>query len=170
MTDNSWKVGDRAERLEDHPLVKAGEVHEVTEMFRGGYLGFRRPVGGEWNPSGWRKVTAADDRGDGNEGRQPVVTPKPDELAIAVESDLDAVFNHVGPEDEVWVHGMTPQEIGDLTALGWEDQVETLLQDANELDKERKPGTAARVRFAARFIGQALSVRRARLSARQEGK
>lgn len=53
---DGWRVGDFAERLEDHPLVKTGEVHEVIELFSGGYLGFRKPVGGEWNPRGWRKV------------------------------------------------------------------------------------------------------------------
>lgn len=57
-TPGPLMVGDYAVRLEDHPLVKAGEVHRVTEMFRGGYLGFARPVGGEWNPSGWRKCDA----------------------------------------------------------------------------------------------------------------
>lgn len=57
-TPGPLSVGDYAVRLEDHPLVKAGEVHRVTEMFRGGYLGFARPVGGEWNPSGWRKCDA----------------------------------------------------------------------------------------------------------------
>lgn len=54
-----FRVGDYAERLENHPLVKAGEVHQVTELFRGGYLGFARPLGGEWNPRGWRKVEEA---------------------------------------------------------------------------------------------------------------
>lgn len=57
-TPGPLMVGDYAVRLEDHPLVKSGEVHRVTEMFRGGYLGFARPVGGEWNPSGWRKCDA----------------------------------------------------------------------------------------------------------------
>lgn len=57
-TPGPLMVGDYAVRLEDHPLVKAGDVHRVTEMFRGGYLGFARPVGGEWNPSGWRKCDA----------------------------------------------------------------------------------------------------------------
>lgn len=57
-TPGPLMVGDYAVRLEDHPLVKSGEVHRVTEMFRGGYLGFTRPVGGEWNPSGWRKCDA----------------------------------------------------------------------------------------------------------------
>lgn len=53
-----FSVCDYAVRLEDHPLVKAGEVHQVVEMFRGGYLGFAKPVGGEWNPKGWRKCDA----------------------------------------------------------------------------------------------------------------
>ena len=44
----TFSVGDYAVRLEDHPLVKAGEVHQVVEMFRGGYLGFAKPIGGEW--------------------------------------------------------------------------------------------------------------------------
>ena len=57
-TPGPLSVGDYAVRLEDHPLVRAGEVHRVTEMFRGGYLGFARPVGGEWNPSGWGKCDA----------------------------------------------------------------------------------------------------------------
>lgn len=60
MSVERFKVGDWAERLEDHPLVKQGEVHCVTEMFRGGYLGFARPIGGEWNPSGWRKSATPD--------------------------------------------------------------------------------------------------------------
>lgn len=64
MIEN-FNVGDFAQRLEDHPLVKGGEVHEVIETFRGGYLGFKRPIGGEWNPRGWRKVErpASDDVG-----------------------------------------------------------------------------------------------------------
>ncbi len=57
-TPGPLMVGDYAVRLEDHPLVKAGEVHRVTEMFRGGYLGFAPPVGGEWNPVGWGKCDA----------------------------------------------------------------------------------------------------------------
>lgn len=56
MSGPNWKLGDYAERLEDHPLVKVGEVHQVTQMYRGGYLGFAMPVGGEWNPRRWRKV------------------------------------------------------------------------------------------------------------------
>lgn len=61
-----FKIGDSAERLEDHPLVKKGEVHEVIETFRGGYLGFKRPIGGEWNPKGWRKTdTSADGKREG---------------------------------------------------------------------------------------------------------
>lgn len=89
-----------------------------------------------------------------------------EERRLDWEFGLDAVFNHVGPEDEVWVQGMTPQEIGDLTAFGWEDQVETLMRDADSLDRMGQPGTGGRVRFAAKFIGQALAVRTARLQAR----
>ena len=55
LTAESFSVGDYAVRLEDHPLVKAGEVHQVVEMFRGGFLGFAKPIGGEWDPKGWRK-------------------------------------------------------------------------------------------------------------------
>jgi len=53
-----FRVGDYAVRWEDHFMVKRGEVHQITEMFRGSYLGFARPIGGEWNPSGWRKCDA----------------------------------------------------------------------------------------------------------------
>lgn len=55
-----WSVGDLAERKEDHFLVKAGEVHQITRMYRGGYLGFAMPIGGEWNPDGWQKVETPD--------------------------------------------------------------------------------------------------------------
>ena len=53
-----FSVGDYAVRFEDHWMVKRGEVHRITEMFRGGYLGFAKPIGGEWNPKGWRKCDA----------------------------------------------------------------------------------------------------------------
>lgn len=58
MSDD-LKAGDFAMRLDNHPLVKAGTVHQVTEVFRGGYLGFANPIGGEWNPRGWRKIETA---------------------------------------------------------------------------------------------------------------
>lgn len=54
--DLNWKVGDLAERLEDHALVRKGEVHPVTQIYSGGYLGFGGRIVGEWNPRGWRKV------------------------------------------------------------------------------------------------------------------
>lgn len=51
-----WKIGDFAERIEDHFLVKAGTVLEVVGKSRGGYLTFPGFVGSGWNPNGWKKV------------------------------------------------------------------------------------------------------------------
>ena len=96
-TPGPLSVGDYAVRLEDHPLVKAGEVHRVTEMFRGGYLGFARPVGGEWNPSGWRKCDA-----DGwvpwSGGPNPVPGQR-------VEAESEACAYHGLSDEFDWIRG-----------------------------------------------------------------
>lgn len=74
---------------------------------------------------------------------------------------VERVFEHLEPEDGDW-SGYTPKEIADLAVEGWESGVETLYEDADQLDRKGQPGTGGRVRFAANFIRRALSLRQAR--------
>ena len=100
-----FSVCDYAVRLEDHPLVKAGEVHQVVEMFRGGYLGFAKPVGGEWNPKGWRKCDA--------EGWMPWSggeNPVPGQM-VECKGRYDSFWGATASKDLRWIHIGKPSDI-----------------------------------------------------------
>ena len=129
--------------------------------------------GGEvitWAELQRRIVTAADDRGDGNEGRQPVVTPKPDELAMAVEWVtwlLEMGQISCAPELRLILSRLASQE---ETTRADGEVMKPFAEAADSLDDDHKDGSSIWESAAAMGIDAGdLRKARARLAARQEG-